>query len=251
MGRNGESSRSQVDQEPSKNQKHSEQQDNPAIEHVRGLLNSIFYGIAPADSKEENVNPKEPEKENEGGYADQVMAAIRIDDHIPTEPNMIRKTKLFQSAYKAIQWQRDNYLAGTEYANWRKSEREKERERPIWHRNILVADIPYDPTALGHVQFSKLAVDFLPSEAMQNAILPLIVGLPMGPIFPLALSSVLSLIPSQQTRLDHVVKSSILTYLDNPANRVAIKNTTQGFIYRRSGGGPQKQSEPTMSSRTP
>lgn len=255
MNRNGEGTRSSIEEEPSRNQTRSEQHDNQGIEHVKGLLNSIFYGIDPLEKAEENSHNKQPKEEKGDSSADQVMEAIRIDDHIPTDSNMIRETKLFQSAFKAIQWQRDNYLVGMEYANWRKTEREKERERShpipaIRQRNIRVPDLPYDPTALGHIQFSKLAIDFLPSETMYKAVLPLVVGLPMGPIFPMAHSAVLSLIPLQQTRLDRVVKNSILTYLDNPANRVAIKNTTQGFIYRRSGGIPPKNSEPTISSKT-
>lgn len=243
MNRSGENTRSNAEDPIPGN---PPEQDH-GIEHVKGLLSSLFYGFTPSAKVE---NDSEHKEEKGGSSTDQVMAAIRIEDHIPTDPNMIRKTKLFQSSFKLIQWQRDNYLVGTEYASWRKSEREKEHERSrlipaMRNRNIRVSDLPYDPTALGHIQFSKLAVDFIPSETVYNAVLPLVVGLPMGPIFPIARSAVLSFIPAQQTRLDRIVKSSLLTYLDNPANRAAIKNTTQGFIYRRSGETPPKHLGPT------
>jgi hypothetical protein len=104
-------------------------------------------------------------------------ALDEIDRHIPLDRATLRQSPLFQAAVlPGLQWQRDNYLVGTEYADWR--QREQERRRGRWSSRgrggavVVVAPpghVPYDPAALVHGQLRPLLVDFIPSITVVQA----------------------------------------------------------------------------------
>ena len=107
--------------------------------------------------------------------------SIPIDDYIPHNPQEIRQTDLFSQLYRLIQFQRDQYLVGSEYATWQQNERQQQSKSTTtagfggW---IIQADpndrLPYDPMALGHQQLARVAADFIPTDTVRNATVPLL-----------------------------------------------------------------------------
>jgi hypothetical protein len=177
-----------------------------------------------------------------GGLGRQVAEHVRT--LIPEDREKLRQTALYKEAYKGIQWQRDNYLVGREYANWRVKERHR-RLDPNHHntRSVqsFVHEIPYDEGALAHPQFAGLAASFLPSYAVKGALVPLIVPVVENQLYPVARQGVVQLIESQQDNLHHVLKGQIVQFLDNPQNRTDIKNSTRGYISTSAAYGEGKQ----------
>jgi hypothetical protein len=170
--------------------------------------------------EETKQNDKQETDETETPIA--AGPAFRIDDYIPQDRAELRETKLYKSTYELIQWQRDNYLVGFEYANWMKRHRVKYPDRMI--------EVPYDKSALGHQQIAGLAASFIPTDTVRQALLPIVVDLPDKVLFPIARDATVSLIASQQANLDSIIKSSLISLLKNEQNREAIKNSTQGYI---------------------
>jgi len=153
--------------------------------------------------------------------------AARIADYIPKDPTALRQSSFYKTTYRSIQWQRDNYLVGREYANWRKAERKKRPDDET--TNDL--EIPYDASALSHEQIARLASNFIPSDTVRNAALPLVVDLPKNvAIYRMTKNAMVDLILSQQPNLDTVLKNQLVMFLTNPQNRINIKNSTQGYI---------------------
>jgi hypothetical protein len=193
------------------------------------------------------------------------MQQIPINDYIPTNPADIRQTPLFAQLYSLIQFQRDQYLVGREYAEWQQKERRivAKESAPsnssssssssfvgfasnlatFTNKNIETSNndgLPVDPTALGHAQLARIAADFVPSETVRRALLPLVTPLPLPPslsspsspsLYPLIQrATVQQGILAQQGLLNRVTHRAILNFLQNPRNRVAIKQSTYGFI---------------------
>lgn len=170
---------------------------------------------------------------------DKMIAAItsRLDQWIPEDSEALRQSKVYQEAYKAIEWQRDNYVVGSDYANWRKKMRKGEDRGSgmgvvggLDQYRLVLPPVPYEETALAHAQLADLAANFIPSPTVKQALLPLVVTLPCGPLLQPARNSLVNVVLGSQHNLDKVVKSSILTFLNNPANRAMIKNSTKGYI---------------------
>lgn len=170
----------------------------------------------------EQGDKQKPDETETSKPAAEAAPAFRIDDYIPQDRAELRETKLFKSTYEIIQWQRDNYLVGSEYANWIKRHRIKHPDR--------VMDVPYDKTALGHQQIAGLLAWFIPTDTVRQALLPIVVDLPDKVLFPIARDATVSLIASQQANLDSIIKTSLISLLNNEDNREAIKNSTQGYI---------------------
>jgi hypothetical protein len=195
-------------------------------DHARKILSSLFSGFLP-----EKNNPRPETANNDAKNAsnnkseDTTTNGFNVDQYIPKDPVALRKTAIFQSTYKILEWQRDNYLVGTEYAEWRKVERQKERPGPT-----MISEIPFDPQALGHAQITNLASWFIPSETVRAAVLPLVTPLPMTTLFPITVPATVSILQGQQQNLDPLMKSALLEYLKNPDNRLAMKNSMQGYI---------------------
>ena len=215
--------------------------------HAKKFVASLFSGLRspPPDTKNQ-VDPKHRHQIEKGSSPGSNSAdtstetssrrsSLNFDQYIPQDAKELKETNLFQTAYRLIEWQRDNYLVGTDYANWRKEERQKRHTWFLPSRGV--PEIPYDPTALGHGQIARIAADFIPSSTVQKAVLPLITPLPTGMLYPLAVSSLVSILQGQQSNLNTVMAQSLLTFLANPDNRLAMKTSTQGFLsttYRNS-----------------
>lgn len=245
--------------------------DPPVIdeEAARDLVSSLFFGVmAPPESSSSSTTTTKTDKESSvrdstsissshGTHQDgkarksqkkspkqeedpkaftaKVTSALRIHEHIPEDPAALREKPIFQNTYKLLQWQRDNYLVGKDYADWRKAERQQEAKLGTKIVRDSTGEIAIDPTALGHQQIAKLASDFIPSETVRKTALPLVVGLPQkgnsgGALYQPTRTALVDLIDGQQDNLNRLLKNQILIYLQNPQNRLAMKNSTQGFI---------------------
>ena len=160
--------------------------------------------------------------------------ASQVDKLIPADPHELRKTSLYKNTYKLIQWQRDNYLVGSEYAEWRRRERLRggggETEPPPRDVSSYQGEIIFDADALGHKQVGRLAADFVPSDTVRKALLPIVVTLPMSALYGPSQAALVRLILGQQDTLDHLLKYQLMQFLGNPRNRAAIKNSTKGYI---------------------
>jgi hypothetical protein len=193
-------------------------------------------------------------------------ALDEIDRHIiPTDRDALRHSSIFLAALPALQWQRDSYLVGSEYADWRQRQRpvDDKEHRPPPPPSPIAADsdggggggvllalqrrrrqrqaeeerrrtmIPYDPTALVHGQLRPLLVDFLPSETVVQALTPIVAALPLQKTFlydPIAQSTI-DLIRSQRPNLDWVVKDQLLrNVLTDPVVRHQMKASMQGLM---------------------
>jgi hypothetical protein len=166
------------------------------------------------------------------------------------EPNSIKDTELYKLALRNLQWQRDNYLVGKDYANQRKQQRkgggmmtgdEAESDSgpftpivPIEQRaldsGLSPYQIPFDATAYGNIQLTGLASWFIPSPTVHYSLLPIVVALPLGPLFQPILQATANLIPLSQSNLDILVKDQLLWFLDNSEWRQVIKSNTKGYI---------------------
>ena len=153
------------------------------------------------------------------------MQQIPIDDYIPATHEAIRETPLFSQFYRLIQFQRDQYLVGEDYAKWQQKERQ----------SSVLADpsdrLPLDPTALGHIQIARVAADFIPTATVRQAALPLVTPLPTDTLYPLLRDATIRQgILGQQALLNRVTIDAVLNFIKNPQNRLAIKRSTYGFI---------------------
>jgi hypothetical protein len=166
------------------------------------------------------------------------MSALRLDDAIPKEREALREKSLFRSTYPLLQWQRDCYLVGKDYADWRRAERQRRKQH---QPTETVFDIAVDPSALGHGQLVAVAAPFIPSSTVRHSLLPLVVALPAEEyLLTPATNALVSLIQSEQRNLDSLVKTSITSYLQDSNNRIAIKHSTRGYIatkYQDSSSG--------------
>lgn len=159
---------------------------------------------------------------NQEEEAHKVVPAFKIDDYIPLDPAELRETNLFKSTFQILQWQRDNYLVGTEYANWIKNHRDAYPDRTI--------DLPHDKNAMVHQQASKIVAWFIPTDTVRKALLPIVVDLPRTALYNVARNSIVDLIASQQANLDRAIKNALLSLTKSERNREAIKSSTQGYI---------------------
>ena len=89
------------------------------------------------------------------------------------EPSEIRNTELYKLALNNMQWQRDNYLVGKEYADHRRQQRNVGSDvsvaQAVLDQGIFPYRIPFDATALGNIQLSALGGWFIPSSEIGRA----------------------------------------------------------------------------------
>ena len=149
-----------------------------------------------------------------------------------------------------MQWQRDNYLVGTEYADWRRKDRKRTPpESPTGSGSVAVVgssnsvirsyEIPWDPTALSHPQLTQLARDFIPTRTVVQALTPVVAGLFVtannpAPLYDPVRNATIDLIQGQQSNLESVIQNQLRQFLNNPQNRKFVKTSTQGMLVRRS-----------------
>ena len=159
----------------------------------------------------------------------------QIDKLIPHDPIALRQSTLYKSTLHLLQWHRDNYLVGDEYAEWRKNERlrQQKQQRYFHATSVTNYNIPYNRSTLCHHHVSSLASNFIPSALVQNLLTPIVIGLfvkDTGVLFDPIKQSTINLILDQQKLLEGTMKHLLLQLLDNPHNRDAIKDSTQGII---------------------
>ena len=150
------------------------------------------------------------------------------------EETSIRETELYRLALANLQWQRDNYLVGKDYAEQRKTQRNWEQDVPVEEtalsRGLFPYNIPVDATALGNVQLGALGSWFIPSKTVHYSLLPIVLDMPLGSSFVPILKATANLIPLFQGNLDLVLKRQILSILNNQHWRNLIKTSTKGYI---------------------
>ena len=171
--------------------------------------------------------------------------SVPIDDYIPHDPQEIRQAAVFPQLYRLIQFQRDQYLVGSEYATWQQNERQQQSKSTTGGGWIIQADpndrLPHDPTALGHEQIARVLADFIPTATVRNATVPLLTPLPTETLYPQLRQACNDVILGQQANLNYIVKDSLISFLKNPQNRMAIKKSTSyrldSFLYNENGDG--------------
>lgn len=182
-------------------------------------------GIANIESVKDNEKSVEGMRAN--GLQQQVIH--HIENLLPNDPKELRKSTLYQEAFKALRWQRDNYLVGAEYANWRTKERLSLWD-PVRSIQSFQDEILFDETTLAHRQLVKLAASFIPSATVKLTVIPLVTPLFCGPLYPTIQHSTVHLVEGQQGNLDQILKNQLMKFLSNPENRKAFKTSTKGFI---------------------
>lgn len=173
----------------------------------------------------------------------------QIDKQIPHDPIALRQTTLYKGALQMLQWQRDNYLVGTEYAEWRKIDRQRHQNPPFNSvPSVESYEIPYDDEALGHHQIARVASDFIPTKTVKDALTPVVTGLlvPEGALYDPIKNATVGVIIGEQSNLELTIKNQLLSFLENPRNREAMKNSTQGMIIQTA----QTESERNESSKS-
>lgn len=165
------------------------------------------------------------------------------------EPSAIKDTELYKLTLHSLQWQRDNYLVGKEYADQRRHQRRgggggkktDDTTVPAMNEGVLVEQraldsglspyqIPFDATAFGNIQLASLTSWFIPSQAVHYSLLPIVVELPGGYLYQPILQATANLIPLSQSNLDYVVKDQLLWFFKNSEWRSFIKSNTKGYI---------------------
>jgi hypothetical protein len=157
----------------------------------------------------------------------------------------MRDTELYKLALRSVEWQRDNYLVGQDYADRRRRERRQDEQDlspelktqlppDFRYRNIL-----YDSTALGNQQLAGLFSWFIPSPVVHQQALGLVLSLPSGPLNEPILKATVNLVPMAQTPLDTVVKNSILWFLKDDHWKDVIKRSAHGYIAQTYRDSPR------------
>lgn len=191
--------------------------DNPA---------STNKGGSPIESNEDRsvAMIKNNDADHDAGTNQESTLQALLEQHVPTNQEELRMTQLYQSTYRLLQYHRDGFLVGQEYARWRQAERQSGRPA------ASLQGVPVDETALGPIHTKRLLSWFLPSATVRLAVVPLIVPIPTHQLYPLVTASTVQLIQGQQQALNALLKRTVLNFLNNPQNRGAIKNSTQGYL---------------------
>ena len=136
----------------------------------------------------------------------------------------VRDLPFYDTTFKAIQWQRDNYFVGPKYANRRND------NGHLKSSSLLHSRMPLDATCLGHIQLCQFGSSFVPSQTTQEMLLPVVISLPRGQLYQPITEAVSNAIPLGQPLLDSAVKHSLSTFLQDPKWRYVIKTQTKGYI---------------------
>lgn len=217
-------------------------------------VNEVAFGLLGIAAKEVTKQLLQREEHRKGTQLDKIdeedtlesveKAALDAVSELSSDSTdtdadaTMRNTELYQLALRSLLWQRDNYLVGREYADERGAERRKLKQTQDAHQvgptsssfELPFFRMPYDATALGNVQLVRLGSWFIPSQTVQRALLPIVVGLPTGPLNEPIKKATANLIPMSQNNLDNIVKSRVLWFLKDEHWRSVIKNSTEGYI---------------------
>lgn len=143
----------------------------------------------------------------------------------------------YKSVLQAAQWQRDNYFMGQRYAHKRRREREM---RPNSQFLPRVNYVRSDVNAFGLVQICHLGANFIPSETVKNALVPIVLQQPRGSLYSPALRGLISLIDSQQANVDALVRNNVLNLLEQERTRKLVMKSTKGYIADNSSKSVHK-----------
>lgn len=220
----------------------------------REVVNEVAFGLLGIAAKEVAKQLLQREELHEGRTQRQVnndaeedtlesvekaaldaVSELSADSNNEESSTTMRNTELYQLALRSLLWQRDNYLVGRDYADERSALRRKQKQLLQNHQLDTLVDLPFsrmpfDATALGNLQLVRLGSWFIPSPVVHRSLLPIVVGLPSGPLNEPILRATANLIPMSQNNLDNVMKSRILWFLKDERWRSVIKNSTKGYI---------------------
>jgi hypothetical protein len=221
------------------------------------LFASLFFGNATRERVGTSAAMGDVQKNSNGSSkeasetarpilaSDQQLDGVlsQVERLVPHDPIALRQAPLYKGALQLLQYQRDNYLVGTEYADWRKRDRQRQENQPFYNpasilrRNSIATDlweIPYDAKALGHGHVANLASGFIPTPTVRNVLVPVLIDLvqPKSPLYRLIQETTSSVIVGQQSNLEQTIKNQMLQFLNNPKNREDIKSSTKGMLIR-------------------
>jgi hypothetical protein len=226
------------------------------------LFSSLFFGNATRETAGMSATMRTNE-ETAGPIlvSDQQLDGVlsQVELLVPHDPIGLRQTPLYKGALQLLQYQRDNYLVGTEYADWRKRDRQRQENQPFYtpasilRRNSILTDlwdIPYDATALGHGHVANLASGFIPTSTVRNVLVPVLIDLvqPKSPLYRLIQETTSNVIVGQQSNLEQTIKNQMLQFLNNPKNREAIKSSTKGMLIRTTMTPTEREETATQTN---
>ena len=191
-----------------------------------------------SDSTETNSNTKTAATataENTESLSHAEIASQKIAEFIKEDRQELVNSWIFKESYKQIQWQRDSYLVGTEYAVWNKRRRIREQQDMLGDTRSIqtyLTLMPWDDS-LASKQLAKVASDFIPTATVKNALLPIVLKLPQSALYRPSQTALFNIIQGQQHNLDRILKNAILGALNNPNNRHNVKQKLQGMILYR------------------
>ena len=181
--------------------------------------------------KKEKGRAQAPRDKREGKPAPKSGKNIHAEIATKLGETLQRGTPLYKSTLHALQWQRDNYLMGPDYADKRKAVREI---RPNFLFLPRINYVKSDPKAFGNIQLAHLGSWFIPSPAVKKALMPIVLDQPRGSLYKPAQRGIVGLIDSQQSNMDALVKQSVLDLLEQERLRHLVMNSTKGYIADRN-----------------
>jgi len=157
------------------------------------------------------------------------------------EQENMRKTSIYKGVLSQVQWQRDNYIVGSDYANIRNEQRANSNSSkkelpssPSFHPLLEeYAKIKRGQESMAHLQLRGLGQWFLPSSTVMDAARPQVLYLANftdGPLRIPLRRSLCDIIPLSQDQVDSIFKSSIITFLADDEWKHFIKGHTGGYI---------------------
>lgn len=171
----------------------------------------------------------------------------QVQDRLPKEKEQVRNLPFYNSTLQALQYQRDQYLMGTKYAEQKAKQPKRQpgselnaserTSRSFGSKsNRVVTPVinplkaTYDPTSMASQQLIPLGASFLPSPTVHDALLPIVVGLPNGALREPILNAAVNSIPMAQPALNDAVKNSMIQFLSNPHWKEVVQNQTRGTL---------------------
>jgi hypothetical protein len=189
---------------------------------------------------------------DEAGY-EEYHSTISCSTH---NPETVRTTPLYSVIRRSVEWQRDNYLIGQQFADRRKKERANDTfyTKLLGSRTIFSLIPNTDMNALGLIQITGLAPSFLSSRTVYNSARPLVSALPYGALREPVYQATATLIPASQNTLDEVVKASLIQVFHNDQFkelvRSSFRNQAEGYLFKNIPD-VESQSEYPVPSFTP
>ena len=214
---------------------------NPSLDHPNAHMSDESIQLPSKESKQNLAPVLKMDSKSDNNLTssnDPVDGVLnQIDRLIPHDPIALRQSSLYKGTLQLLQWQRDNYLVGGEYADWRRDDRIREQRFLAPQKSWDSFALPFDEKAISHDQISAVASSFIPTKTVQNLLTPIVTGLfdtETGVLFDPIKDSTVNLIVQQQTLLEQTFKDQVLFFLDNPRNRDAMKVSTEGMIMQRT-----------------